>query len=74
MEDNLNKLVVYNEGNVILNAFKQFAFPTSPYYSYDAYYKIAKKDKTASVEEMMNGLKELYKTNMLSRSIIGQEK
>lgn len=73
MDQNFKKLVSIKEGNNILNNFKQAAFPSSPYYSYDAYYKITKKDKAASVDEMMNELKNLYKAKMLSKSIIGQE-
>jgi hypothetical protein len=49
MESNFKNLVVFKEGSDILNSFKQSTFPRSPYYSYDAYYKITKKNHKVSV-------------------------
>lgn len=62
---------MYKEGSDILNSFKQSTFPRSPYYSYDAYYKIANKEHTDSLEEMMKQLKDIYHKHMLNKYMLG---
>jgi hypothetical protein len=58
---------------MILSSFKQSTFPRSPYYSYDTYYKVTQKELTASIEDMMNQLRNIYQQHNINKYMIGTE-
>lgn len=72
MQKFFQNLVVLKEGNDILNAVKQSAFPRTAFFSYSWYAAVFKErvyvDK---IQILMQKLKEAYNSQMLNKYAIG---
>ena len=70
MQKFFQNLVVLKEGNDILNAVKQSAFPTTAFFSYSSYAAVL-NNPVDTIQILMQKLKQAYNSQMLNKYAIG---